>query len=220
MPHYVGETLEQRLCRRPRIDLKEGIEIGIRLAKAAYALHRAEVIHRDIKPDNVLLESQQGLKLLDLGAARLLAWDQGGAQTTPGTPSYMAPELFSGASGDIASDVYALGVTLYRMFSGGHYPYGEVEPFFDTALSASHLAGTAPPRSAGLVGQSARQGLRRESARALRRCHGAGLRVGERLGAGSGSVTRKVPLIERNPVRFWQGISALLALALLAALLH
>lgn len=220
MPHYEGETLEQRLRRRPRIDLKEGIEIGIRLAKAAYALHRAEVIHRDIKPDNVLIESQQGLKLLDLGAARLLAWDQDGVQSTPGTPSYMAPELFNGARGDIASDVYALGVTLYRMFSGGQYPYGEVEPFSTPRfLRRAALGQHRPDLPAWLdrvLAKACAVNPRERYADAME----LAFELENGLAQGSGSVSRKLPLIECNPVRFWQGVSALLAIALLAVLLH
>lgn len=220
MPHYAGETLEKRLSRRPRMDLKEGIEIGIRLAKAAYALHRAEVIHRDIKPDNVLLETQQGLKLLDLGAARLLAWDQVGMQSTPGTPSYMAPELFSGAPGDIASDVYALGVTLYRMFSGGHYPYGEVEPFstprFQRRTALTQHRPDLPAWLDRVLAKACAVNPRERYADAME----LAFELENGLAQGSGSVTRKVPLIERNPVRFWQGVSALLAIALLVAVLH
>lgn len=220
MPHYAGETLEQRLRRRPRINLEEGIEIGIRLAKATYALHRAEVIHRDIKPDNVLLETQQGLKLLDLGAARLLAWDQGTVQTAPGTPSYMAPELFSGAPGDIASDVYAQGVTLYRMFSGGHYPYGEVEPFSTPRFQRRAALGQHRPDLPAwldrVLAKACAVNPRERYADAME----LAFELENGLAQGRGCVTRKVPLYERNPVRVWQVVSAMLAFALLVALLH
>jgi len=129
LPSYRGETLEQRLLRSPKITLKEGIDIGIKLAKAVYALNRLRIIHRDIKPENVMLLDDGGLKLLDLGVALLPGIQEPTPEGAPGTPSYMAPELFRGEGGDERSDVYALGVTLYRVFSAGHYPYGEVEPF-------------------------------------------------------------------------------------------
>jgi len=67
--------------------------------------------------------------LLDLGVARLPSLDDELETTAPGTPSFMSPELFRGGHGNEQSDLYALGVTLYRMFSKGHFPYGEVEPF-------------------------------------------------------------------------------------------
>ena len=129
MPFYAGTTLEHALARHPRIGLETGIDLALKLCKAVHALHRQQIVHRDIKPDNVLLEPEGGLKLLDLGIARLPAWDEDQADPIPGTPSYMAPEMFLGERGSIATDVFALGVTLYRMFAGGAYPYGEIEPF-------------------------------------------------------------------------------------------
>ena len=64
------------------------------------------------------------MKLLDLGVARLPGFAEFEENEIPGTPSYMAPEFFEGERGDDSSDVYALGVTLYRSLSGGYYPYG------------------------------------------------------------------------------------------------
>ena len=73
MPLYQGELLETRLRRRPPIGLEEGRGIAVNLARAVAALHRAGVIHRDVKPDNVMLEGNGSLKLLDLGVARIPA---------------------------------------------------------------------------------------------------------------------------------------------------
>ena len=74
---------------------------------------------------NPILELGCGLKLVDLGVARLRRFEEPHAVEAPGTRSYIAPELFTGTLADEASDIFALGVTLYRMFSGGGYPYGE-----------------------------------------------------------------------------------------------
>ena len=128
MPLYEGETLEQRLNRSPQLSLSEGIGIATKLARAVATLHRAGIIHRDIKPDNVILLAGGGLRLVDLGVARVPLLEDFPAQDIPGTPSYMAPELFAGRAGDEFSDLYALGVTVYRMFTAA-YPYGEIEPF-------------------------------------------------------------------------------------------
>ena len=131
-PFYVGETLEHRLLRAPKIGLDEGISIATRLAKAIGSLHRAGIIHRDIKPENIILLADGGLKLVDLGVARIPGLSKESV-FVPGTASYKAPEQFEGddkppAPGDERSDIFALGVTLYRMFTGGDYPYGEIEP--------------------------------------------------------------------------------------------
>src|SRR5277367_390640 len=126
MPLYVGELLDTRLARAPGVGLEEGRTIAIRLAHAAAALHRAGIIHRDIKPDNVMLEAGLAVKLLDLGVVRLPGLEDFAPENIPGTTAYMAPEMFSGEAGNGASDVYALGVTLVRGFTGA-YPYGNAD---------------------------------------------------------------------------------------------
>ena len=94
--------------------------------------HAAGIIHRDIKPENLMLcqtvDGHRLLKLLDFGIARLRAPEQGEPQLTgtgflAGTPPYMAPELWRGAPADERSDIYALGVTLYFVLSGGTPPH-------------------------------------------------------------------------------------------------
>jgi serine/threonine protein phosphatase PrpC len=129
MPYYPGETLETRIRKGLSIGLEDGIAIGLQLCKGIHALHRLRIIHRDIKPDNVLLPESGGLKLLDLGVALLPAWDEDPDADVPGTPSYLAPEQFAGNRGSEASDIFAAGVTLFRLFATGAYPYGEIEPF-------------------------------------------------------------------------------------------
>ena len=123
MPLYQGELLETRLKRRPALGLEEGRAIAIKLARGAAALHRAGIIHRDIKPDNVILEAGGALKLIDLGVVRIPGLEDFPPEDIPGTPAYMAPEMFAGEAGNVATDIYALGVTLFRAFTG-EYPYG------------------------------------------------------------------------------------------------
>ncbi len=126
-PFYVGETLEHRLGRSPKVRLEEGVAIATKLAKALGSLHRAGIIHRDVKPENIILMADGGLKLVDLGVARIPNMVKDNV-FVPGTPSYKAPELFTGQPGDQRSDIFAFGVTLYRMFTGGKYPFGELSP--------------------------------------------------------------------------------------------
>ncbi len=123
MPLYQGELLETRLVRRPAIGLEEGWAIGVGLANGVAALHRLGVIHRDIKPDNVILEGGGKLKLVDLGVVRVPGWEDFPPEDIPGTPAYMAPEMFKGEAGSEATDIYALGVTMFRAFTG-EFPYG------------------------------------------------------------------------------------------------
>ncbi len=126
MPLYQGELLEGRLARSPRIGLEEGRNIAIRLARAVATLHRAGIVHRDIKPDNVILEGNGALKLIDLGVVRVPGLEEFPPEEIPGTLAYMAPEMAEGEAGNEATDIYALGVTMFRAFTG-EYPYANAD---------------------------------------------------------------------------------------------
>jgi len=127
MPFYRGETLEKRLSRSPRIDLAEGIGLALKLCAAVTELGRHDVIHRDIKPENIMLSNDGDVLLLDLGLAYLTGIDDSEEDQLGGTTQYMAPELFSDTPASASSEVFSLGVTLYRMFSGGKFPFGQRE---------------------------------------------------------------------------------------------
>jgi len=218
LPFYEGETLEQRLARRPPMPLAAGLDIAIKLTKGIAALHRAGIIHRDIKPENIMLEASGGLKLIDLGVARLRQFDEGEGLEVPGTRSYMAPELFTGTPADESTDIFALGVTLYRMFTGGAYPYGEVEPFVQPRFGrADPLAKARPDLPAWLD-----RALLRAVATERRERHADAIELAFELEHGSllavPEITERPSLYDRNPVRFWQVVSLLLFVALLIAL--
>ena len=221
MPFYDGETLEARLMRSPPLSLITGLDYAIKLAKGVAALHRAGVIHRDIKPDNVILETIRdhqlpGLRLIDLGVARLPHMEDLPAQHAPGTPSYMAPELFAGAAGDERSDQFALGVTIYRMFTRA-YPYGEIEPFTRPRLKKPKpLLAYRPDLPAWLDQAIARATAANPDDRfqdvfefIFELEHGA-------MRAAPAAPPR-LPLYERNPLLFWQIVCALLAASLIAS---
>ena len=123
-----GRTLEQMLGDTRTVPVAEVIEAGVQIARALGRLHRQGVIHRDVKPANLHRGDDGQWRLLDLGVA--LSGREGAAARAlhAGTPSYMNPEQWSEQPADAASDLYALGVTLYRWLSG-RLPYGEVEPY-------------------------------------------------------------------------------------------
>ncbi len=127
MDWYPGETLRSRLDRGHQFTPSEVVALGIRLMKGVAALHRLDITHRDIKPDNLHLASDGVLRILDLGVA---ASDGSTFReiNNPGTPSYMAPELFGDQPANAGSDLYACAVTLYELLTR-RYPYGEIEPF-------------------------------------------------------------------------------------------
>ncbi|MEY2943209.1 MAG: hypothetical protein RLY97_1223, partial [Pseudomonadota bacterium] len=121
-PFLAGETMEARLARGTP-SLEHGVKQAIQLTRAVAALHRLDVIHRDIKPENVILNVKKeggdgGLKLIDLGVARLPRVEDFHGDEIPGTPGFMAPEQFAGNAGDALTDQFALGITIYRWLTG------------------------------------------------------------------------------------------------------
>jgi hypothetical protein len=217
MPYYPGETLEQRIGRSPRVSFAEGVAIAQKLVKAITVLHRAGIIHRDIKPDNVLLEQDGGLRLIDLGVVRLPLLEDFPATDTPGTPSYMAPELFDGKPGDEASDQFALGATLYRMFTG-RYAYGEIEPFSRPRFTQAAPLSKHRPDLPAWLGHLLSQTLQPDPAARFGDVLEMSTELDSGMERGEPRIVRRASLYERNPLRFWQCVAAILAVALMASL--
>jgi serine/threonine-protein kinase len=127
MDEVAGESLRQRLTRDGRLSTEETARIVADLALALDAARRAGVVHRDVKPENVLLDVTSGRALLaDFGIARAVAAEAGGSTTgqgvAVGTPAYMSPEQAAGEEIDTRSDLYALGIVAYEMLAG-HPPF-------------------------------------------------------------------------------------------------
>ncbi len=115
------ETLAERLRTGP-LPYAKVIEFGLQLADALRHCMAYDIVHGDIKPSNVLLADIGFAKLSDFGLARRLSENRDDGRTIAGTPDYLAPEVISGGSTDVRSDLYALGVTLFEM-TFGRLPY-------------------------------------------------------------------------------------------------
>ena len=127
MDEIAGESLRQRLTREGRLPTAEAARIISDVADALNAAGHAGVVHRDVKPENVLLDQASGRALLaDFGIARAVVVETGGSSTgqgvAVGTPIYMSPEQAAGEEIDSRSDLYALGVVAYEILAG-HPPF-------------------------------------------------------------------------------------------------
>src|SRR5271166_1520362 len=127
MEFVEGETLESLIRRSRRLEEKLALEIAMQVVAGLGAVHKQKLVHRDIKPSNIMvrLEEEGGVtaKIIDLGLVKSL--NEPGPQTsisTPGafagTPEFASPEQFAGVLIDIRSDLYSLGVTLWKMVTG------------------------------------------------------------------------------------------------------
>jgi tetratricopeptide (TPR) repeat protein/tRNA A-37 threonylcarbamoyl transferase component Bud32/TolB-like protein len=117
MGWYEGETLQQRLRRGP-LPVEEATDVAHQLASALAAAHGAGIIHRDVKPSNVVATTGGAAKLLDFGIARLAGADLTTDGATLGTIAYMSPEQARGRPVDHRTDLWSLGVVLYEMLAG------------------------------------------------------------------------------------------------------
>lgn len=144
-----GEPLSRRVGNGKRLPLGEALRIAGEVARGLAAAHTAGVVHRDLKPDNVMLGSDERVVITDFGIARLAEGAVAGSATRTlgsaiGTPAYMAPEQVEGRELDGRADIFALGIVLYEMLTGELPFLGETV----YALAAARLAGVVPdPRA-------------------------------------------------------------------------
>jgi serine/threonine-protein kinase len=115
-----GENLKELVVRKGRLDVHDALEIALEVAQGLAFAHEHGLVHRDVKPQNVLLNGDGRAKVTDFGIARSLDVEHGMTQTGTvlGTSNYIAPEQASGQPVDAHTDVYSLGVVLYEMLTG------------------------------------------------------------------------------------------------------
>jgi len=216
MSWHEGETLKASLARGHRYEAHELVGIGRALLRRLAVLHRLGIVHRDIKPDNVHIDRSGELRLLDLGVAATDAEDLAEINN-PGTPSYMAPELFAGAQASESSDLYACGVTLYELLTR-KYPYGEVEPFQHPRFAAPVPPTRYRPDTPEWLESVLLKACAREVHDRFETAEEFLLAL-ERGASRPLATRRRVPLLERNP-RLALKIVAALSLALNVVLLY
>lgn len=226
MEYVEGRTLAQLLRDQPALELEQVRDIVEQVARGLQALHRMEMVHRDLRPENLLVDRSGTVKIIDFGSVRVAGLaDDGGLQQEEllGTLQYTAPECFLGERATERSDLFSLGVIAYQMLSG-RLPYGARAGRLRTRTEQARLAYTSvlddrraiPAWVDAALAKAVhplphkRQAALSEFVHDLRHPRADWL------------ARRRLPLAERHPVRFWQAIALVFALLALAelALLH
>ncbi|MEE4124785.1 bifunctional protein-serine/threonine kinase/phosphatase [Pseudomonas viridiflava] len=204
MREYSGRTLAHLFSLSGPLPLAQWQDLATRLLRAMGLLHRRNIIHRDIKPENLLLGDDGELRLLDFGLAFCPGLSAANAEDLPGTPSYIAPEAFSGAEPNPQQDLYAVGVTLYYLLTG-QYPYGEIEAFqhrrFGTPIPASRYRPDLPL----WLSQSLDKAVQANPAQRYETAEQWQLELEQ--AEQRPVVARPRPLLEREPLKVWRTLA-------------
>jgi serine/threonine protein phosphatase PrpC len=215
-----GQTLRQWMADNPAPSLETVRGIVEQVARGLRAFHRKEMLHQDLRPENVMIDREGTVKIIDLGSVRvagvLEALPDLDAGEMLGTVQYSAPEYILGKDGSERSDLFSLGVIAYEMLTG-RLPYGDRMARARTPRAQAKVsyvpASSLDPRVPVWVDGALRKAvhpspLRRQEALSE---FLADMRTpNPAIGPG-----RSIPLVERDPVAFWKVVSVLLALVVL-----
>ncbi len=215
-----GQSLRQWMEDNPRPGLQQVRASIDQIARGLRAMHRLEMIHQDLKPDNILIDKNNTLKIIDFGSTKIAGIAE---IKTPvehahilGTANYSAPEYFKGEPGTAQSDIFSLGVIAYEMLTG-HLPFGETsvqradkKRFVYTP--AHHYNPAVPDWMDAALEKATHPNPKRRYALLSEFVHD--------LSHPNESIIKKdyQPLLKRNPLAFWKAL-ALLELAGLIGLI-
>jgi serine/threonine protein phosphatase PrpC/predicted Ser/Thr protein kinase len=215
-----GRTLRQWMRDNPAPSVDQVRATMDQIARGLRAMHRMEMIHQDLKPDNILIDRNNTLKIIDFGSTRIAGLAETQAilkhNHIVGTASYSAPEYFRGEQGSNRSDIFSMGVIAYEMFTG-KLPYGEISPEQAArkkfTYTPARITNPAIPDWVDAALEKATQPhpnrryeIESEFVADLTRPNQSLVNEG-----------RSRPLLERNPLAFWKGLS-LIQLAIILIL--
>ncbi len=222
-----GRTLRQWMTDHTEPDLDQVRDIIGQIVVGLRAFHRKEMLHQDLRPENIMIDDDGTVKIIDLGSTSVAGVEEATAGVLghmPGTYQFTAPEYFSGDYVTWRSDQYSLAVIAYEMLTG-RLPYGADVARVTTRRDLHRLTYRPARDDDSKVPAWMDAALKRATnPDAAKRYDTLSEFLGDLKRPGqSWNAARHVPLIERNPVRFWQTTSAILAvttIALAARLFH
>jgi serine/threonine protein phosphatase PrpC/predicted Ser/Thr protein kinase len=218
MEYVEGQTLAQWMTDNPRPDLEKVRGIVEQIARGLQAFHRMEMLHQDLRPQNIMIDRTGTVKIIDFGSARVAGVSELAApldrSSILGTLQYTAPEYFVGDPGTERSDLYSLGVIAYQMLSG-RLPYGAEAARVRTRKAQHALQYEPLDGIPSWINAALRKAVHPDP---LER-HEALSEFIYDLRHPNAALLRPTPLVERNPLLFWRGVSAALGVALLLVLL-
>ncbi|MEZ5719987.1 MAG: bifunctional protein-serine/threonine kinase/phosphatase [Burkholderiaceae bacterium] len=224
LEHVQGQTLAQWMIDHPRPALAEVRDIVVQVARGLQAFHRMEMLHQDLRPENIMIDHTGTVKIIDFGAVHVAGLAEtavhGGSAAILGTVQYTAPEYFWGGPGTPQSDLFSLGVITYQMLTG-RLPYGTQVAGLRTrtALSRLRYASALHDESRPIPAWIDAVLERAVHPNPLKRQAELSEFVHELHQPGAATLARaRPPLAERNPLMFWRTTALVLAITVVALL--
>lgn len=221
LEYVEGRTLAQWLADHPRPDVESVRGLVEQIARGLQAFHRLEMLHRDLRPENIMIDGTGTVKIVDFGATRVagLAELAAGVGDVPGSVQYTAPECFLGEVATFRSDLFSLGVITYQLLSG-RLPYGTEVAKARTRSAQRRLRYESVLADDREIPAWLDSVLRKAVAvDPLRRHESLSEFVHDLRHPNPALMAHGTPpLLERHPVRVWQGVSLVLAAAVLVLL--
>jgi serine/threonine protein kinase len=223
MEFIEGQTLAQWMRDNQKPDLKTIRGIISQIARGLQAFHRLEMLHQDLRPENIMIDGTGTVKIIDFGSTRVAGLLEMNASNGPapllGTEQYSAPEYFLGENGTFRSDIFSLGVITYQMLTG-RLPYGTRVPGSRTRAAQRKLNYVSARDEMRLVPVWVDETIRKAVHPDPYQRYGELSEFVYDLHHPNPSFLRKTrpPLLERNPVVFWKLVSLFLAVALIVVL--
>lgn len=213
-----GCTLREWIESNPRADVRKAIAIVEQIAKGLRAFHRMEMLHQDLKPENIMIDKSGTVKIIDFGSVRIA----GIVETQPqlekdsllGTRNYSAPEQQIGQRGDVRSDLFSLAVITYEILTGA-LPFGQEMPEDPTPTELSRLEYVSGIHRNPMIPVWIDGAIRKAASINPERRYEALSEFVHDLNTPNKQFLNDqvMPLIQKNPLLFWQSVCAILAVS-------